>query len=276
MYKPVQSMVLSLTLAFLALTWSNAAVTPLVLYDNFQSTHIDPAKWVGEPASLPNATDKDRREVKIELVGEDDSRRLHISQTAYSSIADNNGDGGVGFGLGFANPSMVKSVSFTLAVGTEEVGCGADDPAWAGAGFFGDYFNPSGAQDGQTGDIVASIGVGRLSTDNVTTLDASASVSQCQDAQCNGQTVLVSQDLGPVQAGSTNRYSATWDQPNHQFVFRLNNNASVALPYNLPDSLPPGLSDKSFYVFASIPHCTTAPRPVTQIDAFVGSVYVNR
>src|SRR5262249_51816291 len=148
---------------------------------------------------------------------------------------------GNGFGLGFAQPSRVKAVSFNVAVDEGElVGC-AGNPSFAIVGFFGDYFNPTGANNGQTGDIVASIAVTRVSTDTGT-LDVGASVSQCQDPKCNGQTTLSFQDLGTVRAGSSNRLSAIWDQPNHQFIFRMNNDTPVALAYTVPDSFPPGLA----------------------------------
>src|SRR5215469_14368416 len=262
---------------FIAVVLSNAGVAQLVLYDNFRSKQIDPSKWVGEPSSVPGGSDKDRREVTVGLVGEAENRRLHISETAYSAITDDNGASGSGFGLGFANPSQLKAVSFTLAVDkVEAVGC-AGNSSFAGAGFFGDYFNPNLASpQNATGDIAVSVGVGRLSTDVGTALTVSASISQCQDPQCNGQTTLSSKNLGLVEPDSTNTLSAIWDQPNHQFVFSLNDEPPVALSYYpLPDSFPPGLPDKSFFVFGSVPHCTTAPRPFTSIDTFFGNVYVN-
>jgi hypothetical protein len=268
------------TIVSLALLWltlglssSIAQTTQTKLYDDFRSKRIDPSKWVGEPASLAPGSDKDRREVSVGLVGEEWDRRLRISQTNYSAITDNNGSSGIGFGLGFATPSHLKAVSFTLAVDeVKVVDCGSN-PSFATVGFFGDYFNPTGATNGQTGDIVASIGVTRFSYTGA--LDVGASVSQCQDAQCNGQTTLSFQDLGPVRAGSTNTLSAIWDQDDHQFIFRLNDNPPIAVPYTVPNSFPPGKADKSFFVFGHVPHCTTKPRPFASIDARFGSVYVN-
>jgi len=262
-------------LVLLALALSQAATAQARLYDDFRSKRIDPSKWVGEPASLPGGSDKDRREVSIGLVGEEENRRLHISQTNYSAITDNNGTSGSGFGLGFASPSTVKAVSFTLAVDeVQVVGC-TSNPTFATVGFFGDYFNPTGPTNGQTGDIVASIGLTRFSTVTVTALDVGASISQCQDAMCNGQTTLSFQDLGPVPLGSTNTLSTVWDQPNHQFIFRLNNDTPVALAYTVPDNFPPGLADRSFFVFGLVPHCTSKPRPFASIDALFGNVYVS-
>jgi hypothetical protein len=264
---------MSWVLALLTILLPQASVAQLKLYDNFSSGRINPSKWIGEPASLAGGSDQDRREVSIGLCGKGENRRLQMSQTSYSAIPDSNGSSGVGFGLGFAQPSQVKAVSFTLAVDEMEVvDCGSNSSSGT-VGFFGDYFNPTGATNGQTGDIVASIAVTRFSQTG--DLDVGATVSQCQDAQCNGQTTIGFQDLGFVKAGSTNRFSAIWDQPNHQFIFRLNNNPQIAVPYAMPDTLPPGKADKSFFVFGEVPHCTTKPRPVASIDAGFDNVYVN-
>ena len=50
-------------LLLLPILTSSAGASQLRLYDNFSSKHIDPAKWVGEPASIAGGSDKDRREV---------------------------------------------------------------------------------------------------------------------------------------------------------------------------------------------------------------------
>ncbi|HTS36739.1 MAG TPA: hypothetical protein VMH04_13775 [Candidatus Solibacter sp.] len=263
----------SLALMWLTLGLSSSSIAQTKLYDDFRSKRIDPSKWVGEKASLAPGSDKDRREVSVGIVGEEEDRSLRISQTNYSAITDNNGSSGIGFGLGFAKPSQLKAVSFTLSVDeVQVVDCGSN-PSFGTVGFFGDYFNPTGATNGQTGDIVASIGVTRFSRTGG--LDVGGSVSQCQDAECDGQTTLSFQDLGPVMAGRTNTLAAIWDQNNHQFIFRLNNNPPIAVPYTVPDSFPPGNADKSFFVFGDVPHCTTKPRPFASITARFGDVYVN-
>jgi len=129
---------------------SKAGNAQLVLYDNFNSKQINPAKWVGAPTSL--ASDANRREVAVQLVGEE-NRRLRISETVYSANTDNTGSGGDGFGVGFASPEKVTAVSFTLAVNKDAASsCGGYlSYGWAGAGFFGRYFNPTDAHHGALG-----------------------------------------------------------------------------------------------------------------------------
>lgn len=254
---------------------SKAGNAQLVLYDNFNSKQIDPAKWVGAATSL--ASDANRREVAVQLVGEE-NRHLRISETIYSPNTENTGSSGDGFGIGFASPEKVTAVSFTLAVNKDAVsGCTANPFGWAGAGYFGRYFRPD-ANNGLIGDIAASIGVGRLSVDPPGSLSVGASIVRCNDntPSCDDQSTLSSQTLGSVQLGSNNTFSVTWDRDNHQFIFQLNNEAPVPLAYAMSDTFPAGLPEKDFFVTGNVPHCTTNPRPSASIDALLDNVYVNR
>jgi hypothetical protein len=265
-----------LALVLLILVLPAAAAAQLVLYDNFNSTRIDPVKWIGVPASVPGDGDVDRREVSVGLAGKNDSRGLHISQTMYSSTANNTGAGGSGFGLGFANARKLTAVSFALAVNeAQSLGCGAN-AAFVVAGFSGDFFNPNPSPDGATGDITVSIAASRFSTDTGTTIEVGGGIAQCDDRKCNSQTTLSFADLGPVALGSANTLAVTWDQPNHQFIFQLNGNAPVASAYTVSDAYPPGLDLKSLFVFGSVPHCTGTPRPYATMDTLFDNVFVGR
>jgi len=189
-------------LVLLTLVLSRASNAQLVLYDNFNSKQIDPAKWIGERSS-PDGSDANRREVTVQLVGEE-NRRLHIAETVYSANTDNSGSGGDGFG--FASPDKVTAVSFTLAVTKDSPQSCTGNPGffWAGAGFLGDFFNPAIAQDGAIGDIAASVSVGRLSVDPPGSLGVTGSIVRCNDRKCDNQATLSIQTLGYVQLGSTN------------------------------------------------------------------------
>ena len=81
-------------LVLLTFALSKAGVAQLVLYDNFNSKQIDPSKWNGW-----QFFDPDVREATRQLVGEEENRRLRLSQTAYSATTDDSGGSGGGFGL---------------------------------------------------------------------------------------------------------------------------------------------------------------------------------
>jgi len=57
----------------------------------------------------------------------------------------------------------------------------------------------------------------------------------------------------------TNTFSLTWNRPNHQFIFQMNNDAPVPLAYTVSDAFARGLPDKSLGVFGGghIAHQTT-------------------
>ena len=102
----------------LAFGSTKAGVAQLVLYDTFKSNRIDPSKWIG------TFGDTDQREVVRQLVGEEEDRRLQLSQTAYSATTDNVGSSGNIFGLQFPVPSAITEVSYTVVVkNAVAVGC---------------------------------------------------------------------------------------------------------------------------------------------------------
>src|ERR1700752_3154868 len=85
----------------------------LVLYDNFNSQRIDPAKWDG------GFQDPGARDALRELAAgqdQDNDRRLHLKETTYSAITDDNGASGSIFGLGFPVPSAITEASFSVFV----------------------------------------------------------------------------------------------------------------------------------------------------------------
>ena len=104
--------VLGSVLLFTAVTFSKAAVSQLVLYDNFSSRAINPAKWTGW-----QFFDPDIGEAGWQLVGEDGNNRgLHLFLTAYSATSDDFGASGGAFGLTFPTPSAINEVAFTVVV----------------------------------------------------------------------------------------------------------------------------------------------------------------
>ena len=82
-----------------------ATVAQLVLYDNFNSKHIDPAKWDGF------FLDPDARDAVREIAAtpeKDNDRRLHIKESTYSVTTDDNGASGSIFGLSFPVPTPLQ------------------------------------------------------------------------------------------------------------------------------------------------------------------------
>jgi hypothetical protein len=250
----------------------STASAQLVLYDNFSKRTIDPAKWDG----LQNA-ESDLRETIRELVANDDGYRLHLAQRAYSDVTDDSGGSGGLWGLAFPNPSAITAISFTATVNRANVAAcstntGLDVTA---AEFRGNFFNVQSSPTSSIGDVVGEIGINRAATDTNTSLTVSAFVNECSDQFCGNQANLAYQVLGTVSLGSTNLLSIRWDQPNHRFIFRLNNNVPVFESYDVPDTNPPFFAQKGIDLSRVVPHCTSSPRPSAFIDAYFDNVYVN-
>ena len=262
-------------LALLTLAFSKASVAQLVLYDNFNLHHIDPLKWDTD------FFDSNAREMVRELTAtpeKDDDRRLHLSETTYSTTTDDNGASGSIFGLNFPVPSAITEVSFTVVVRkAEAVSCGSNlsGPVDIGPEFRGRFFNTENSPTSQLGDVEGGIGAYRNSTDVGSAIQVGFHYERCADDFCSSRTTLDFGVLGYIQPGTTNRFHINWDQPNHRFIFQLNNGPLVFSPYAVSDSSPPSFAVRAIDIAQQVAHCTTKPRPFASIDAFIDDVRVN-
>ena|SRR5215469_9102449 len=205
----------SLVAAARGQTRSPNGLTWLVLYDNFNSSVINPAKWAG----LQNY-DPDLRETVRDLTptpGVKGDYRLHLMHRAYSAVTDDSGGSGGLWGLSFPNPSAVTAIGFTLSVDKIAVtSCASNSGIGGGAAEFrGNFFNTQSSPTSSIGDVLADIGISRTVTDTGSTLTAVGFVNECADPFCGAQTNLAYHVLGQVNPGSTNFLHLEWDQPNH-------------------------------------------------------------
>jgi hypothetical protein len=247
----------------------------LVLYDNFNSKRINPAKWDGT-----QNFDPDLREASRELEPRFDDgghHRLRLMHRAYSSVADDNGSSGGLWGLSFPNPGAVTAVAFAVAVNEIAVTSCSSNPGIGvtAAEFRGNFFNTQSSPTSSIGDVLADVNVGRSVTDTGHGLTVAGFVNECADQFCGAQTNLAYQVLGEVNEGTTNILYLQWDRPNHQFIFRLNNESPVYEPYSVADSTPPFFDQKSIDLARVVAHCSTTPRPFALLDADFDNVYVN-
>jgi hypothetical protein len=258
----------------LTLASSKATVAQLVLYDNFNSRRIDPARWDG------SFLDPDARDVVREVTAtpeKDDDRRLHIKESTYSVTTDDSGASGSIFGLGFPVPNAITEVSFTVAVkDVTVIACGSNPgPVDIGPEFRGRFFNTESSPTSQLGDVEGGIGAYRNPTDTGSAIPVTFHYERCDDDFCGSRTTLGFGDLGSVQPGTTNRFHLKWDQPNHRFIFQLNNGPMVVSPYTVSDTSQPSFAFRAIDVARQVAHCTTTPRPFASIDAYFDNVRVN-
>lgn len=267
------------TLVLLALALPQAGVAQLVLYDNFNSKHIDPAKWSGFQFYNPDQREAVRELVSPNGMGQHSNggRRLHISERDYATTTDDYGSNGDTFGLEFADPAAVTEVSFTVAVNDAEAVACTSNPSQTvtDAEFRGTFFNTDPSPTSQIGDVVAVVSVTRSPNDAGSALNVVGFYTRCEDQYCGSQTTLAVRSLGHVEPGVAATLRIKWDQRNHQFIFQLNHQPPVALPYTVSDTTPPVFLDKFIGLARVVAHCTTTPRAYTAIDAYFDNVYVN-
>ena len=84
------------------------------------------------------------------------------------------------------------------------------------------------------------------------------------------------QVLGSVSLGQEARLRLKWDQPNHRFIFQLNDDPEVSAPYTVFDTSPAVSPYKAIDLARVAPHCTAKNRPHTSMDASFNDVYINR
>jgi len=243
----------------------------LVLYDDFNGPTINPAKW-SDFSRLNQGSMEIVRELAPPYQGEGNNGRLHLMQHAYSWPWNDDGEtyGYVGFSI--ANTAPIKEVSFTLAVNIATATQCQSDPknfssTWAG--YSGRYFN-YGDGSNPDEDVSANIQLQRDSTNPTGPLIAVAIVSAG-----GTQAFFSSQNLGTVKLGQTAKLRAQWDPPNKQFVFQMNSNPAVSIPYNVLEATDPHYLFKGISIGHGVANCTTQPTGSAMIDVYFDNVYIN-
>ncbi len=254
-------------LIVIALSACKGASAQMVLYDNFDTTVINPAKWVGSPGD-PLILDELRELAAVPGVPK--AKQFHLMERVYGVTTDNSGSTGGLFGLSFINPSAITAVSFTLVANTiTQVACKTNPGiAVTGPEFIGSFFSMDPSPAGSSDDVIAVIDIEQ----NVC---CGGPRVAGWVAEQNG-TMLGWQVLGTVALKSTNTLFLQWDQSHHQFIFQLNNDAQVFEPYTVSDTSAPFYAFKSFDIGRVVADCTSTPRPYSVVDADFRDVYVNQ
>jgi hypothetical protein len=253
-------------IAAATLCWCNTASAQMVLYDNFSSNVISPVKWGGVPGD-PAVLDELR--VLQVIPGHPGTKQLHIRQIAYGLTTDNSSSSGGLYGLSFSNPARINAVTFTTVLNKlKVVDCVANPTTRGGPEFRGNFFSTVASPTSDLNDVGANIGISL-------NLGQTSPTAVGFVYQGDG-TVLGYQILGPITVGTAYTLSIRWDQPNHQFIFQMNNDTPVVESYTVSDINPPFSPGKYLSVARLVTSCTAKPRPYALIDADFRNVYVNQ
>lgn len=272
MFKESIGVVVNVGIIVVCIALSQPSSAQLEPYDDFNAGYINPSKWNGS-----QNYDPDLREAVRQIVHGKNHGSLRLSQTAYSSIADDAGGSGGVFGLQFPEPDAITEVSFSVMVErAEAVGCSSNDSLIVtDAEFRGTFFNTESAPTSQIGNVTAVIDVERSPSNPGKSLIVSGFYTRCEDQFCASQSSLGYQVLGSVLMGQKARLRLKWDQLNHRFIFQLNDDPEVPAPYTVSDTSPAISPYKAIDLARVVPHCTAKACPYASIDAYFDRIKVN-
>ena len=251
------------------------AVEPLVLYDDFNATHIEPDKWFGGEFSVPfpGASTEASRQIQ--------DHRLRLVYRSFGQTDSDSGRPRHELMLRFRDPAAVTTIQATVQViDLATTGCPGNPEAtvaWAmlGGRFFG---SAASTPEGEVRDMVAFIGIMGMSgaTGQPDIVQARAVVFYCANRPCTDGLQLHRRDLGPVKRGEVARLRIQWDRPNQRFIFQRDDAPEVFAPYAVADTAPPSIAVKLLDALHFVPNCTATPRPMAYIDALFDEVMVNK
>jgi hypothetical protein len=240
----------------------------LVPYDDFNATLLDPNKWFG--LEFGGAGTEALRQVQ--------DQRLRLVYRGYGQTDADHGRQRNELLLVVRNPAAVTAMQATVQVDElAATGCPSNpDAALAMAILAGRFFNIATPTPGSgEHDVIAHIGVRRMSTAPPDVLQVASSVIHCRDAHCMDSQPLHFRDLGPVTRGERVKLRLQWDRDQHRFVFQRDDAPEVLAPYAVSDTAPPGIQAKLLDAIHLLPNCTAAPRPMAVIEAWFDDVMVN-
>jgi hypothetical protein len=250
------------------------ALEPFVSYDNFDTKFLDPDKWVGAESNIGLVILESSREI--------DWGRLHLRNRIYGQTNSDSGWGVGGSRLYFAEGDKVTAIKATVQVNwVEAKGCSNNPSATqARVRLSGYFFNTDTPESGSAlNDVLAYIFIQRRSdsTSGSYILGVGANVYRCTNSNCTSGDLIGTENLGTISFFERVILSIRWDQANHRFIFQLNWQSPIHIPYNLPDISPPGLqNNKRIELSHIVPNCTGEPRPVAFMDAYIDKVFVNK
>lgn len=208
---------LSITLAGAAFTSGNE----LVLYDNFETSRIQPDKWFGSETRRPNSLTEASRFVA--------GGKLHLSAVAYGGMRSNKGRRTGSFGLGVKTSRPISALQAELTVTSAMAQTCPENTlsTQARAQLVGFFFNDGSrsAKGDLSGDVVALI---EKVADSKDGNFIRALVLRCTSWSCSkGDPIKALLFTHKWTLSEPNVMRIEWKPETTQFVFTLNPGGST-------------------------------------------------
>jgi len=252
-----------------------AAASDWVLYDDFQSGVIDPAKWYGTEIGSTG------REAERNAV----SKKLNMLERSYGYTDSNTGSPSAEINLYSTQGADIKGMKATIKpVQFDTIGCENNtNSTWISARLWGRFFNTDETPVDGTNDVYAYIGIYRDSSksspdDNITRVRAT--VCQCQNAACDSKITLFTKEFRIIKKGKEVTLSMELDKDNHTFIFGFTSKTYKKIekftydPITYPDKSSPYYKTKKLSVYSEVPNCTSKTRPVGFMNALFDNVFI--
>jgi hypothetical protein len=250
------------------------ALESLVLYDDFNATHLDPNRW--SATGWGDASTEAIRKIQ--------DHRLRLGYRSYAKTDSDRERLGHGQALFFPNPASITAIHATVQVADAMATSCRGNPkiTQSGAYLSGFFFNTATPMPGsQVNDVLAGIRLVRNSdaSEPPDVLRTQSFVWHCMEERgcdpLDPRTPLHWQDLGLVKLGEMSRLRVQWDRENHRFIFQRGGDPEVVAPYTVSDTAPASNSRKMVAITQVVANCTASPRPVAFIEVFFDDVMVN-
>jgi hypothetical protein len=250
------------------------ALDSLALYDSFDSRFLDPTKWTGE--------DQNSGAIIVENVREIEQKRLRMVNRTYGRAGSDSGSGIGVTRLYLAKGEKITAMLVTMRINELQVTSCISRPRDTFAAFrlVGFFFNAAlPTPNSALNDVLAQLIIQRQSgvSDEYNTLEVIVQVQQCTNSDCTSFDSIGSRKLGTVRLWETFRPSIQWDPENSRFIFQLNSELPIYIPYKVADKSPPGVQNgKHIELLQTVPNCSEGPTPVAFMDVFVNNVFVDQ
>jgi len=253
-------------LAALLLLGAGTVATAASSYDNFQSGHLDPAKWTSRPFDQCNQA------TTLECIREVTPRK-HL-ELGIRTLGANASDSGITYDnsfVDFAKPAAITSISADVLIpSTSSISC-ENNPQRSFSQFLmtGSFFS-TGTSPDYLGDLDAYIFIDTNSPNGA--LEAGAFLG-------TNNTYFGNVQFGQVSPGEPLRLTLRWDKAGSLFVFSMTHlltgqQTLVSIPYAQTVAGPPSYDFKEMGTRNFVANCTTT-QTSTQMDALVDNVHVN-
>lgn len=229
-------------------------IAPIQLYDNFNTTWIDPGKWAAVPTcSATQFLDTTASVNVFDCIRAIQGNKLRLMVKAYGHTDSDTDRQFAPSELYFANPNGIHSISATARIAhTAPTACPSNATDSFGQILTGGNFFNIGTGDPKD-DVTVIILVQHLATDPKGVAHSGAAVFS-QNAGFGWV------DLGARSVGEPVNLTISWFQEGHFFAFRLAGASGIRtgqINYTVSDVTPPVAPMKLLAARAFVPNCTT-------------------